>query len=95
MTFKNALNIKSKLSHTYILDIGNKGSNQLPVLNKIESELNEIRSGSLLFIFHGLLQKYAKPIVLPILRHGNQPERRSIKLLKLGNNLTMSDGNIR
>ena len=72
------------ISHTYILSIGNKGSDHCPVLQKIEAEMEQVRNGSLGRMFHGALCKYVKPVVIPILRHGDQPERRSINMLKLG-----------
>ena len=74
LTFKSQKK-SSNISHTYILAIGNKGSNHSPVLNKVETELKHIRNGRLGPIFHGTLYKHVIPVVIPILRHGDQPER--------------------
>ena len=84
ITFKTQSKTSTNISHTYILAIGNKGSNHNPILNKIEKEINSIRNGSLPLMYHGYLQKLIKPIIIPILRHADQPERRSINMLKLG-----------
>ena len=35
-------------------------------------------------MFHGTLNKLLRPIVIPVLRHVDQPERRGINMLKLG-----------
>ena len=83
LTFKSQKK-SSNISHTYILAIGNKGSNHSPVLNKIETELKHIRNGRLGPMFHDTLYKHVIPVVIPILRHGDQPERRGINMLKLG-----------
>ena len=84
LTFKNQNMSKTRISHTYILSLGNKGSDHSPVLKMIEKELNSIRRGSLPLMYHGTLGKNVHPIVFPILRHGDQPERRAINMLKLG-----------
>ena len=73
-----------QIQHIYILAIGNKGSNHTPLLCQIAEETNNCRNGRLPLMFHGRLNKYIQPIVVPILRHKDQPERRSIYMLKLG-----------
>ena len=84
LTFKSQKVSVTPISNTYILAIGNKGSDHIPVLTHIEKELNMIRDGGLRQIYHGSLQKYVNPVLIPLLRHGDQPERRSINMLKLG-----------
>ena len=83
-TFKNQLKNCKEIMSTYVLSIGNKGSNHHPVLQKIEKEINEVRSGKMYSTYHGKLNIFIKPVAVPILRHGDQPERRSINMLKLG-----------
>ena len=84
MTFKTQSTTHTDISHTYILAIGNKGSNHIPILNLIEQEIKSIQNGSSPLMFHGSLGKFVRPIIIPILRHADQPERRSINMLKLG-----------
>ena len=83
-TFKKIVKDSTEVSSTYILSIGNKGADHQPVLSFIEREINEVRSGSKEMSYHGTLCRYILSIAFPLLRHGNQPERRSINMLKLG-----------
>ena len=83
-TFKNIAKDLKEVSSTYILSIGNKGADHQPVLSLIEREINEVRSGGMEMSYHGTLCRYILPIAFPLLRHGDQPERRSINMLKLG-----------
>ena len=83
-TFKNQLHSDKEIASTYVLAIGNKGSNHLPVLSRIEREINEVRCGNISMFYQGTLNLHIQPIAIPLLRHGDQPERRSINMLKLG-----------
>lgn len=83
-TFKNQLNNGNEISTTYVLSIGNKGANHTQVLTLIEEEINEVRQGMINECFHGTFNVHIHPVAIPLLRHGDQPERRSINMLKLG-----------
>jgi len=84
-SFKSQDPFDNERSKTYILAMGNKGADHQPILKKIEKEINSFRvyNPSERF-YHCYLKKKLTVISFPLVRHGDQPERRSINFLKLG-----------
>ena len=84
-SFKSQDEFDNEISKTYILAMGNKGANHQPILKKIENEINTFRLPNKSDMFyHNILQKKLTVISFPLVRHGDQPERRGINYLKLG-----------
>ena len=53
-------------------------------LNSLEEEISSYRSVSFPMFYHDGLKKFVKPVLLPLLQHADQPERREIFGTNLG-----------
>lgn len=83
--FKNTFSSNDEVSNTYILAMGNKGGNHQPIMKQIEAEINTYRKINTSEMFYHFFQKQNIYIAaFPLVRHGDQPERRGINFLKLG-----------
>ena len=84
ISFLRGFDAVNEFSNTYVISLGPKGADHEPVLTTIEKELNSLRNGSAPLMYHGGLQEMVQPVFAPIVRHGDQPERRALNGLKLG-----------
>ena len=83
--FKSTLSSKDEISSTYVLAMGHKGANHQPIMKEIETEINNYRKLNRSETYYHFFQKKKMYIAaFPLLRHGDQPERRGINFLKLG-----------
>ena len=73
-----------ELGNTYIISLSSKGNDHEPALKSIEQEISSYRSGNCPILYHGGLKKMVKPLLIPLLQHADQPERREIFGTKLG-----------
>ena len=73
-----------EFENTYVISMGEKRYGHDSIVEKIEQEINALRYGKCPLLYHGGLKKMVQPIVLPLLRHADQPERRELFGLKLG-----------
>ena len=73
-----------EFDNTYVLAIGDKSADHSEIVEKIEKEMDLLRSGRCPLLYDGSLKRMVQPIVVPLLRHADQPERRELYGLKLG-----------
>ena len=73
-----------EFENTYVLSIGDKSDYHSEIVEKIEEEMSLLRSGRCPLLYDGKLKRMVQPIVVPLLRHADQPERRELYGLKLG-----------
>ena len=73
-----------ELGNTYVLSLQYKSNDHEPELLAIEEEIARFRSGHCPLLYHGGLKKLVKPVILPLIHHADQPERREIFGTKLG-----------
>ena len=73
-----------ELENTYVISLGPKDANHDTVLRKLEDEIEILRSGKCPKMYYGGTKKLVLPVLQPILRHADQPERRQLYGLKLG-----------
>ena len=70
--------------NTYVISLSGKGAKHDDILKSLEDEIFELSTGKCPPLYHGGLKKIVQPILFPLLRHADQPERREIYGTKLG-----------
>ena len=73
-----------EVDNTYIILLSGKSTNHEPVLKSLEEDITELSTGKCPPMYHGGLKKIVQPILVPLLRHADQPERRELYGTKLG-----------
>ena len=73
-----------EFGNTYVISLCGKSEDHEEVLSLLDNEMQDFRSGKCPPLYHGGLKRVVKPILLPLLHHADQPERREIYGTKLG-----------
>ena len=84
VTFLRRSDSSREFENTYVISLGSKGSDHSKVLNLVEKDIEMLHSGKANFLYYGKVLKMVQPLLSPMLKHGDQPERRGLYGLKLG-----------
>jgi hypothetical protein len=84
MTIGTTKNNGHTFTNTYPIAFGRKGDNHSCVWEKIESDMQQLRGGTLCPFYVGPLKKKARVLFGAFAHLADQPERRGINQLRLG-----------
>ena len=73
-----------EFGNTYVMSLSGKSEDHEEVLSLLDHEMQDFRIGKCPPLHHGGLKRVVRPMLLPLLHHADQPERRETYGTKLG-----------
>ena len=70
--------------NTYVISLCAKSDSHEEVIKLLDDEIQRFNHGKCPPLYHGGLNKFVLPVIVPILHHADQPEKRELYGTKLG-----------
>ena len=70
--------------NTYVISLSAKNECHEEVMKLLDDDMERFSNGDCPPLYHGCLKKIVLPVIVPILHHTDQPEKREVFGTKLG-----------